>query len=75
MNPEINKHRCTHMHTDVLNAQMSVTISLVVHDWSLKLPFGFSTADWLSHSSKKLNTFCCATFVNMSLSHHVFRIQ
>lgn len=51
MNPKLNKHRCTHMHTDVLTAQMSVNIPLVVQDWSLKLPFEFSTADCLSHSS------------------------
>lgn len=53
MNPKINKHRCTHTHTDVLKAQMSVNISLLVQNWSLKLPFGVSTADWLSQSSKK----------------------
>lgn len=46
MNPK-NKH------ADVLKAKMSVNTSLVVQDWSLKLQFGYSPADWLSHSSRK----------------------
>lgn len=45
MNPKIN--------TDVLKAMMSVSTSLVVQDWSLKLQFGYCPADRLSHSSRK----------------------
>lgn len=41
MNPKINKtKKHTHSHTDVLKVHMSVNISLVVQDWSLKVPFG-----------------------------------
>lgn len=35
MNPKANKHRCTCMHSDELNAQMSVNTPYVARNWSL----------------------------------------